>query len=112
MLKNLLPALIGVKLKAAFFLALAYVGSNLMAKKAILVSLISIAISAFQASRKLLIQRAHQPHDVYDTYVGHHGRGWNGALGVGYGHARYGSHSSSVAHILAYGTQKVFRKDR
>ena len=92
------------------FLALAYVGINLIAKKAILASLISIALSAYvAAARKFLSQRADSPHDVYDTDVSHRGGGWDAAMGVGYGHAQ-GSHSSSVAHTLAYGTRKVFRK--
>jgi hypothetical protein len=45
LLKKLLPILIGVKMEAVVFLALAYVGINLIAKKAILISLISIGIS-------------------------------------------------------------------
>jgi hypothetical protein len=51
-----------------------------------------------------------QQQDVYNTYVSDRGGDWDGALGVRKGHDHYGSDSSSTAHTLAYGTQKVFRK--
>jgi hypothetical protein len=116
-LKNLIPILIGLKLKAIIFLALASLAISLVAKKAILVSLISIAISSFVAVRKLLSQRSRRPHnEVYETYVGHHGGGWDGVAGAGayiasgYGEAGYASHASPAAHTLAYGIQKAARK--
>lgn len=117
MLKNLIPILIGVKLMAFIFLALASLGISLIAKKAILVSLISFAISTFVAVRKLLSQRARHPHnEVYETYVSHHGGGWDGVagpggyIGSGYGQAAYASHASPAAHTLAYGAQTAARK--
>jgi hypothetical protein len=106
-----------VKLKAIIFLALASLVISLVAKKAILVSVISIAISTFVALRKLLSQRSRHPHnEVYDTYVSHHGGGWDGVagaggyIGSGYGQAGYASHASPAAHTLAYGVQKAARK--
>ena len=81
-----------------------------MAKKAILVSLISFAVSALLEERKPLRRRVGQQQDVYSTYVGDRGGDWDGALGVWNSHAHYGSDSSSTAHTLAYGIQKVFRK--
>jgi hypothetical protein len=117
LLKNLIPILIGVKLKAIIFLALASLAISLIAKKAIFVSLVSVAISTFVALRKLLGQRSRQPHtEVYDTYMSHHGGGWDGAagavgyIGSGYGQAGYASHASPAAQTLAYGVQKAARK--
>jgi hypothetical protein len=117
MLKSLIPILIAVKLKAIILLALASLGISLIAKKAILVSLISVAISTFVAVRKLLSQRARHPHnEVYETYVSQHGGGWDGVagaggyIGSGYGQAAYASHASPVAHTLAYGAQNAVRK--
>jgi hypothetical protein len=109
-LKDFLPILAGVKLNAVVVLFLFYVGINLIAKKAILVSLISFAVSALLAARKPLRQRVRQQQEVYDTYVSDRGGERDGALGVRNNYAHYGSHSSSTAHTLAYGTQKVFRK--
>ena len=110
LLKDFLPILTGVKLNAVVLLSLVYVGINLIAKKSILISLISFAVSALLAERKPLRQRVRQQKDVYDTNVTDRGGYWNGALGVRNSHAHYGSYSSSTAHTLAYGTQKVFRK--
>ena len=100
----------GVKLNAAVLLPLVYVGINLIAKKAILISLISFAVSALLAARKPLRQRVRQQPDVYGTNVTGRRGDWNGALGVRNSHIHYGSDSSSTAHTLTYGTQKVFRK--
>jgi hypothetical protein len=117
LLKNLIPILIGLKLKAIIFLALASLGISLIAKKAILVSLISVAISTFVTVRNLLSQRSRQTHnDVRETYVSHHGGGWDeiagagGYIGSGYGQVGYASHASPAAHTLAYGYQKAARK--
>jgi len=91
-----------VKLNTVFLLSLVYVGINLIAKKAILISLISFAVSALLAARKPLRQRVRQQQDVRNTYVSDRGGDWNGALGAWNGHAHYGSDSSSTAHTLAY----------
>jgi hypothetical protein len=108
-LKDFLPILTGVKMNAVFLLSLVYVGINLIAKKAILISLISFAASALLTARKPLRQRVRQQQDVSNTCVTDRGGDWDGALGTRNGHALYGSDSSSTAHTLAYGTQKVFR---
>jgi len=116
LLKSLLPILIAVKLKAAALLALAFLVISLVAKKAILVSLVSTAISAFVAVQKFLSQRSQHPHhQLHETYVAPYGGGWDGVVGGGYssggyGHPEFGIHSSPVAHSLAYGTQKAARK--
>ncbi|XP_023724568.1 uncharacterized protein LOC111873815 [Cryptotermes secundus] len=115
LLKNLIPILIGLKLKAVIFLALASLAITFIAKKAIFVSLISLAISAFVALQKLLGQWSRHPHnEVYDTYSSHGGGGWNrgaaGYSGTGYGQAEYASHASPAAHTLAYGAQKTARE--
>jgi len=108
-LKDFLPILTGVKLNAVFLLSLVYVGINVIANKAILISLISFAVSALLAGRKSLKQRVRQQQDVSNTCVSDHVGDWDGALGVRNGHAHYGSDSTSTAHTLVYGTQKVFR---
>jgi hypothetical protein len=117
LLKQLLPVLIGLNLKAVAFLALASLGIFLVAKKAVLVSLVSIAISTLIAIRKFVSQRSQHPHPgVYESHVGHHGGGWEGVptagghVGSGYGEAGYSSLSSPAAHTLAYGSQKAARK--
>jgi len=107
---DLLPLLTAVKLNAVVLLSLVYAGINLIAKKAILISLISVVVSALLAARKPLRQRVRQQQDVNDTNVSGRGGDWIGALGVRNSHAHYGSDSSSTAHTLAYRTQKVFRK--
>ncbi|XP_069679308.1 uncharacterized protein [Periplaneta americana] len=112
-LKTLLPILIGVKVKAVAVMVLAYFGIALIAKKALLLSLISLAISAFSMMRKFLSQRSHHPHhEVHESYASPHS--WGGySMGYdssGYGHGEYGSHSSQVAHTMAYGSQKAARR--
>ena len=109
-LKDFLLILTGRKLNAVVLLSLVYVGINLIAKKAFLISLISIAVSVLLAARKPLRQRVCQQQDVYNSYVSNRGGDWEGALGVRNGHVQYGSDSSSTAHTLAYGTQKILRK--
>jgi hypothetical protein len=104
--KNLITILIGLKLKAVAFLSLASLAISFVAKKAVLLSLISIVISKLVAVRKLLGQRSRHPHveeEVYETYTGHHGGGWNRiATAGGYvGQGGYASHSSPAAHKLA-----------
>jgi hypothetical protein len=79
-----------------------------MAKTTILTNLISFAVSALLEEGKPLRHRVRHQQDVYSTYVGDGGGDWDGALGVWNSHAHYGSDSSSTAHTLAYGTQKVF----
>jgi hypothetical protein len=85
-------------------------GINLIAKKAILISLISFAVSALLPAKKPLRQGVRQQQDVNNTNVSDRGVDWDGALDVRNGHDHYGSDSSSTAHTLAYETQTVFRK--
>lgn len=109
LMKALVPLLIGLKLKLSAFAVLAYFIIALIAKKAILASLISLAISGFIAIKKLLSQH-HVPHHVEE----HHGHGWAPSSGGGGGgwdsygaHSdAHGSYSNNVAHTLAYGGQK------
>ena len=87
-----------MKLTVAVLLVLAYVGINLIAKKTILISLISIAVSALLAAS----QKVRQQQDVFITYMKDREVDWDGGdLGVRNGHADYGRHSSSTAHTLA-----------
>jgi hypothetical protein len=60
-MKALLPFLIGLKMKLSAFMVIAYFVIALIAKKALLASLISLAIAGFIAIKKLLSQQ-HQPH--------------------------------------------------
>ncbi|XP_063229006.1 keratin, type II cytoskeletal 1 [Bacillus rossius redtenbacheri] len=146
LLKKILPILLAVKLKMATLLGLSYLAIALIAKKAILASLISIAISAYIGIRKLLSQQQQhhgwQPHYEVETYQAHgggYGGGGGGGGGVAYssggfssygggggggggggfsggydssysGHGEYGSHSSPVAHTLAYSGQKPVKR--
>jgi hypothetical protein len=84
------------------FLALASLAISLVAKKAVLLSLISIVVSKLVAVRTLLSQRSRHPHtegEVYETYTSHHGGGWDRVATAGQG--GYASHSSPAAHKLA-----------
>lgn len=134
LLKALLPFLIGLKLKLVGFLGLAYIVIALIAKKAILASLISLAISGFIALKKLLGSKqnhggggghysAVEVHPVeYSSHGGYGGfGGGGGGGGGGYisssgwdsygGHGdSHGSYSNNVAHSLAYSGQKPVRR--
>lgn len=121
-MKALLPLLIGLKVKLAAFGALAYVVIALIAKKALLASLISLAISGFIAIRKLLSQQHHAPahhetivHPVeYSSHGGGGGGyssgGWDSYSGGGHGADSHGSYSNNVAHNIAYSGQKPVRR--
>ncbi|XP_065212417.1 uncharacterized protein Osi6 [Planococcus citri] len=116
LMKVLGPLLIGLKMKLAAFAAIAYVVIALIAKKALLASLLSLLISGFIAIKKLLSQQ-HSHHEV----VEHHPHGWSGSGyssggwdsygGGGGGHGDiHGSYSNNVAHTLAYSGQKASRR--
>lgn len=116
LLKALGPLLIGLKMKLAAFAALAYIVIALIAKKALLASLLSLLISGFIAIKKLLSH--HHPHH---EVVEHHPHGFSGAgyssggwdsYGGGGGHDIHGSYSNNVAHTLAYNGQKASRRRR
>lgn len=62
-MKVLGPLLIGLKMKLAAFAALAYIVIALIAKKALLASLLSLLISGFIAIKKLLSHQ-HAHHEV------------------------------------------------
>ncbi|KAK7591299.1 hypothetical protein V9T40_002912 [Parthenolecanium corni] len=115
LMKHIGPLLIGLKMKLAAFAALAYIVIALIAKKALLASLLSLLISGFIAIKKLLSH--HSPHH---EVVEHHPHGWSGSGyssggwdsyggGGGGGHDIHGSYSNNVAHTLAYGGQKASR---
>lgn len=61
-LKQMMPFLIALKVKLSLFAALAYVVIALIAKKALLASLISLAVSGFIGIKKLLANQHHAPH--------------------------------------------------
>ncbi|XP_075231780.1 DUF1676 domain-containing protein Osi6 [Lycorma delicatula] len=114
LMKLLLPLLIGLKLKMAVILVIGYFIIALIAKKAILASIISLAISGFIAIRKLLSnQHQHHPQvSVHPVEYSSHGGGWSsgGSSGWDSGHGdSHGSYSNNVAHSLAYSAQKPVR---
>ncbi|XP_003705505.1 DUF1676 domain-containing protein Osi6 [Megachile rotundata] len=75
-LKSILPLLIAAKVKIGALATLAYFAIGLLAKKAIIASLISLAISAFIGLKALWSK--HNYHEV-TPYNG----GWNGAPASG-----------------------------
>ncbi|KAK9501626.1 hypothetical protein O3M35_012319 [Rhynocoris fuscipes] len=119
LLKALLPLLIGLKMKLGGFMVLAYFVIALIAKKALIASLIALAISGFIAIKKLLSQQQqHMPHhEVHEVAHGWAGPSYGGGGGGGYSsggwdsyggsaHDSHGAYSSNVAHTLAYSGQK------
>lgn len=69
LIKSLIPFIIGLKMKLGLFAVLSYFIIALIAKKAILASLISLAISGFIAIKKLASHH-HQPHhEVVSKHV-------------------------------------------
>ncbi len=94
-------------MKIVGFLGLAYVIIALIAKKAILASLVSLAISGFIALRKLLGNQSHG-HEVKEVHAEYAPHGWSGGYSSGGwdGGDAHGSYSSPVAHALAYNGQK------
>ncbi|XP_012287558.1 uncharacterized protein LOC105703632 [Orussus abietinus] len=87
LLKSILPLLIAAKVKIGALATLAYFGIALLAKKAIIASLISIAISAFLGLKSLWSKGG---HDV-TPYSG----GWSGGGGGGWAAPVSGGWSSS-----------------
>lgn len=61
-LKQLIPLLIALKVKLSAFAVIAYIVIALIAKKALLASLISLLVSGFIGIRKLLANQHHAPH--------------------------------------------------
>lgn len=116
MIKKLLPLLGLIKLKMAGLAILLLFGIGLIAKKAILVSMISIAISGFLALKKLFGKQGGGEHIEAVPY--HGGGGWSsGGGGAGWnsyephGYGEYGAHSQPVGQSIAYsGHHKVARR--
>ena len=107
MIKALLPVLLAAKMKIVALLGLAYVVIALIAKKAILASLVSLAISGFIAIKKLMSQQSHGHHEVKEVHAEYSGHGgWSGGGGGWDGGDAYAAHSSPVAHSIAYSGQK------
>lgn len=103
--KKLMPILGIVKLKVIALAILALLGIGLVAKKALLVSLVSIAISAFVFIKKILAKKlgggGHEEAVPYNA-----GSGWQSNSGWNSYDPHYGGGDSghgSVAHSLAYG---------
>uniref|UniRef100_A0A8D8QMB1 Osiris 9 n=1 Tax=Cacopsylla melanoneura TaxID=428564 RepID=A0A8D8QMB1_9HEMI len=119
LIKQLIPFIIGLKLKLKLFAVLAYFVIALIAKKAILASLISLAISGFIAIKKLSSQHHHEPHHevvehhAHSAGYEHHpapsysSGGWDS---YGGGHDAHGAYSNQVAHSVAYNGQKPVRR--
>jgi len=61
-LKHLIPLLIALKVKLSAFVVIAYVVIALIAKKALLASVISLLVSGFIGIRKLLASQHQTPH--------------------------------------------------
>jgi len=61
-LKHLIPLLIALKVKLSAFVVIAYVVIALIAKKALLASVISLLVSGFIGIRKLLAAQHQAPH--------------------------------------------------
>lgn len=117
LLKALGPLLIGLKMKLAAFAAIAYIVIALIAKKALLASLLSLLISGFIAIKKLLSQQ-HSHHEVvskdedifstsvkvpkpindetvFGPQVEHHPHGWSGS---GYSSGGWDSYGGGGGH--------------
>ncbi|XP_046753581.1 keratin, type II cytoskeletal 2 epidermal [Diprion similis] len=79
-LKSILPLLLAAKLKIGALATLAYFGIALLAKKAIIASLISIAISAFIGFKALMSQG----HDHHSSATAYNSGGWSSGGGGGW----------------------------
>ncbi|KAF6209516.1 hypothetical protein GE061_015263 [Apolygus lucorum] len=98
LMRALLPFLLGLKMKLAGFMVLSYFVIALIAKKALLASVVSLAIAGFIALKKLMSnQHGHEVHEV--------GHGWSGGYSAGggggggwdsYGHDAHGAYSSPI----------------
>lgn len=125
-LKSLIPVLIAAKLKFLAFLKIAYIVTALMAKKALIISTLALAITLFITIRKLLSKNHHHhPHhyevhgEAYHSPIHHpisssggwnsnsNNNGWNNGYN---GYDSYDLHSMhsqpSTSHHLAYSSQK------
>lgn len=117
-LKKILPLLGLVKLKMAGLAILLLFGIGLIAKKAILISLLSIAISGFLALKKLLAKQGGGEHVEAVPYHGGGGSGgWSSGGGGGYGggydshgFGEYGAHSQPAQSIAYSGHHKIARR--
>lgn len=129
LLKKILPLLGLVKLKVAGLAILLLFGIGFLAKKAIFISLISIAISLFLAIKKLLSGggkgKGGGGVEHVEAVPYHGGGGWSsggggsggwssGGYGGGDAHGGgydYGQHSQPIGQTLAYsGHHKVARR--
>lgn len=79
LLKTILPLLLAAKVKIGALATLAYFGIALLAKKAILASIISIAISAFIGLKALWAQK----HGLHHDTTGY-SAGWSSGAGAGW----------------------------
>lgn len=100
-LKQLMPILGIVKLKVVALGIIALLGIGLVAKKALLVSLLSIAISGFVFIKKLLAKKL-GGGGGHEEAVPYHGGGWQSGSGWNSYEPHYDAHGS-VGHSLAYG---------
>lgn len=123
-LRMLLPLLLGLKVKFASVIGLVYLGVILLAKKALVMALISIAISVFQLVKKIMHHGEVSIHSKkllefnrvycmkcanmflkFKAYPSHgYNPGWQSHIDVG--HVEYAPQSSTVGQNLAYGGQK------
>lgn len=101
--KSILPLLLAIKMKVAVLAVITFFGIALIAKKALLASLISLAISGFIGLKKLLAKKSH--HYVAEE-VPYHG-GWSSGGGWDYHGDSHGAYSSPVAQHLAYSGHKA-----
>ncbi|OXU22419.1 hypothetical protein TSAR_010530 [Trichomalopsis sarcophagae] len=79
LLKTIIPLLLAVKVKIGALATLAYFGIALLAKKAILASIISIAISAFIGLKALWAHKHALHHDTTG-----YSAGWSSGVGAGW----------------------------
>jgi hypothetical protein len=69
-MKQLIPLLIALKVKLSAFAVIAYIVIALIAKKALLASLISLLVSGFIGIKKLLASQHHAPHhEVVSLFI-------------------------------------------
>ncbi|GLH12214.1 Uncharacterized protein GBIM_16968 [Gryllus bimaculatus] len=111
-LRQMMPLLLVGGMKMVGVATLMYLSIGFLAKKAFLLSLLSLLISGFIAVKKVL-QQPHPHH--YEAYPVH-GGGWAGGGGGGGGtfdisgysgaHAEYTAHSAPVGHAVAYSAHK------
>ncbi|KAJ8684342.1 hypothetical protein QAD02_020134 [Eretmocerus hayati] len=102
-LKKLIPLLLLAKAKIGLLATLAYFGIALLAKKAIFVSIISIAISAFIGLKSLWDKKSGGGHDASAFTGGWSTGGSSGySSGGGWASGTDDSHGGYSAHSQAY----------